>query len=187
MILSSLKRLAINGVELSRLEVNGVEVWSGGYTNLVPTAADADGNAYQGKGYIDGYRLSSGGDLTLQANTATTGFIRCRATDVIRMGGLTFRPTSGHCYLSFYDSGFRLLGSVNIYKDSSSPTGWKNIPRGIVRTIDATSNTPPTETDGVTTFDHYYFSDGLDVAYFRVNGYGGSGAEMIVTVNEEID
>lgn len=51
------------------------------YTNVLATSTDADGSIYQGKGYVDGYRLGSYsgnagvGGLTATANHFTSGFI----------------------------------------------------------------------------------------------------------------
>lgn len=164
-----------------------------GVPNLVPFSVDTDGTTiYNNVGYIEGYRLSSSGDLSTQANTVTTGYIPCKSTDIIQMSGLSFLPTTGYNYLSFYDNNFTLLGSINIAKHNSFESGYQNVVRGIVSHIEGGSqNTIPTVENGVTIFDHYSFnSDADQVAYFRVNGQwnweGGSGAEMIVTKNYNI-
>lgn len=159
-----------------------------GYTNLVPTSIDTDGSVYKGVGYIDGYRLSSSGGISAQTNTVTTGFIPCKSTDLIRMSGASWFPPSGNLYLAFYDASFAVLGSINCYVNSSFTSGYASTARGIVKHKGITSGTTdnhPTQSNGVITFDQYEFTDGSAVAYFRVNGIG-SGADMIVTVNEEI-
>lgn len=159
-----------------------VIVPSGVYTNLVPTAIDTDGSVFDGTGYRDGYRLSSSGSLSTQAGTTTTGFIPVAGTSVIRMGGIPWTPelptdgSSRSSYISFYDASFAVLGSYNVSVTSSAKS---NAPRGIV-----TSATVTTDDNGVTTFTPV-FSDASKIAYVRLNGWG-SGANMIVTVNEEI-
>ena len=183
------KKLSVGGVELKKLAINGVEVWSSGYKNWVPEAIDTNGSIFNGgKGYIDGKRLGSSGSLSDQTNTVTTGFIPCKSTDVIRMAGVSWlSPKSGgYCYLMFHDSSFAVLGSINIYADAGSSTGYKAAYRGCIGLAGSVEQLP-TIINGVTTFDHYIFrSDADKVAYFRVNGIG-SGADMIVTVNEEIE
>lgn len=189
--LSGYKKLVIDGVDLKKLSINGIDIWTSGYKNLVPTSIDTDGNIFNGSGYMDGYTLSlsTAGYLTAQSDTTVTGYISCKSTDVIRMSGLTFRPVaaSASCFLTFYDSDFTLLGSIGCQRSGASNTGYENTPTGIVGALDPSFDTPPSELNGVTTFDHYYFASGEGrVAYFRLNGYGGSGANLIVTVNEEI-
>ena len=180
------KKLTIGGMELKQLFINGIQVWKSGYKNWVKHAIDTDESIYQGgKGYIEGYRLSSGGGLSAQAGTITTGFIPCKPTDVIRLGGVSWYPPSGYCYLAFYDSSFAVLGSINCFPSTASVAvnGYHGVSRGICMFPDSVH---PTIENGVVTFDNYAFSDGSKVAYFRVNGYG-NGADAIVTVNEEIE
>ena len=154
---------------------DGKILWKAGYKNWIPYAIDgANGNIFDGVGYRDGYRLSSSGGLSAQANTFTSGFIPYKSTDIIRMGGVSWVPlANGYCYLAFYDSSFTLLGSVN--QDNNG----NNYYRGIV-----TNATTISTVNSVTMFKPD-FSDGSNVAYFRINGYG-NGADAIVTINEEI-
>lgn len=187
MNLSVYKKISIGGFELKKLELDGETIWERKANNLVPTSIDADGSVYEGNGYIDGYRLGSSGSLSSQADTVTTGFIKCKSTDVIRMYGCDFKPpvVNQYCYLAFYDQSFTLLGSINCYVQTANASGYNNVARGNVsRAVE--TQTLPTVNNGVTTFDHYTFNADADkVAYFRVNGIG-SGANMVVTVNEEI-
>lgn len=175
MDLSTYKSITINGISMKKLTLDGDEIWRRDYVNLVPTAIDTDGSIYQGVGYIEGRRLSSSGGLSSQTNTITSGYIPCKAGDIIRMSGVNWRPqSSGYCYLMFFDSSFGVLGSVN-----ESDTG-NNYYRGIV----ANTTTITTE-NGIITFTPKFSSGSANVAYFRINGYG-SGADMVVTKNEEI-
>jgi len=161
----------------------GVIVPSGVYTNLVPTSIDTDGSVFDGVGYRDGYRFNSSGVLSAQAGTTSTGFIKVNASDVIRMAGnpwlpeYTEAPASGvHSYIVFYDSAFTYLGSYNNTRNQTQTT---QAPRGIV-----TAGSVVTDENGVTTYN-ITFSDSSKIAYVRLNSWG-SGADMIVTVNEEI-
>ena len=171
----NVKKISIEAGDVKQIEVNGVVIWKSGYTNLVPKSIDIDGSIYQGKGYIDGYRLSSNGSLSSQLNTVTTGYIRCKSTDIIRMAGATWKHNNGYTYLSFFDSSFVLLGSINQGSTGDSTA------RGSV-----SGETSITIENGITTFRPVFDSNAASVAYFRLSGQG-SGADMIVTVNEAID
>lgn len=151
-----------------------------GYTNLVPASTDADGNIYNDTGYMDDVRLSSSGTVssTAQAGSATTGFMPYSDLGIIRVKGATWLDTTGHYYVAFYDSDKALLYAV-----SRSGYDDGNV-RGAVITYD--------DATGVTTFDFSGTSDTSEVGdairkavYFRLNAYG-KGADLIVTVNEEI-
>ena len=187
MDLSRFKKLFIGGMELKQLFIGNK------FENKVPTSIDTDKSIYQGKGYIEGYRLSSSGALSSQANTVTTGYIPYKNGDVIRMSGVEWLPTATgtYTYLAFYDASFSLLGSINCQKNANSLTGYVGVGRGIVQfknTPDSGSSSPeiPTQENGVIIMDQFRFiSDADKVAWFRINGYG-SGADMKVSVNEDM-
>lgn len=190
MNLRDFKKLYIGGIELKQLFINGIQVWKSGFKNWVLFSIDTDGSIYQnGKGYLDGYRLSSSGSISAQGNTVTTGFIPCTSTDLIRMAGVTWKSETGYSYLAFYDANFSLLGSLNCYAKSANSSGYASARRGIVAFKNsgyAEADIHPREENGVVIFDHYTFSsDANKVAYFRLSGRG-KGSDMIVTVNEEI-
>lgn len=179
---TKIKKLFIGGMELKQLFIGNK------FDNKVPKSIDMDGSIYQaGKGYIDEYRLSSSGGLSGQANTVTTGFIEYQAGDLIRMSGVDWKPAitseTRYCYLAFYNSQFNVLGSINCFNTTDVSSGYNGIARGICTFKNGINM--PSIANGVTTFDNINFSDTTQIAYFRVNGYG-SGADMIVTVDEEI-
>lgn len=183
---SKIKELTLQGVKLKLLSI------SPKFTNQIKRATESDGITIynSGLGYIDEYRLSSNGSLSSQANTVTTGFIKCNSTSLIRLAGVTWKaPDYGSCYLAFYDSSFTLLGSINHYF-ADDYQAYISTVRGNVKfkTSSATNAlVSPTEQNNVLIFDHYTFkSDADKVAYFRINGIG-VGANMIVSVNEEIN
>ncbi len=151
---------------------------STGYTNLVPTSTDTDGSIYNGTGYKDNVRLSSSGGVssTAQNGSVTTGFIPCTNKDVLRIKGAEWlTATNGHYYLIFYneDKTKKIEVSAETYNAGVVGTGF---------TYD--------EATGVTTFDFRKtslvtsgYADGA--IFIRINAYG-KGADLIVTVNEEI-
>lgn len=147
------------------------------YTNLVPTSIDTDGSIYNGTGYKDNVRLSSSGSVsgTAQTGSVVTGFIPFTNTDVIRIKGAKWRNMTeeqgGHWYIAFYNSNKTLLIAV---ADSAYESTYAT---SVSVTYD--------ESTGVTTFDITDDSFQTNTAYFRINAYG-NGADLIVTVNEEI-
>lgn len=157
-----------------------------GYTNLVPTSTDVDGSVYNGTGYKDNARLSSSGGVsgTAQNGSVVTGFIPFKNTDVIRMKGATWAHRNGeHYYFSLYSSGKTLISKG--YTSAEAWTGDAAYQTQLQVTYDAAT--------GVTTFqiiDPSGITGDLRVAaqnaaYLRINAYG-KGADLIVTVNEEI-
>ena len=183
---SKIKELTLQGVKLKLLSI------SPKFTNQIKKATESDGTTIYngGLGYIDGYRLSSSGELSIQSDTVTTGFIRCNSNSLIRLAGVTWEAAGGgNCYLSFYDSSFGLLGSINHYYSSDERT-FVSTARGNVKIKTSSTDTAiisPTKQNNTLIFDHYTFkSDADKVAFFRINGVG-KGADMMVSVDEEIN
>ena len=183
---SKIKELTLQGVKLKLLSI------SPKFTNQIKRATESDGTTIYngGLGYIDGYRLSSSGSLSSQANTVTTGFIKCNSSSLIRIAGVTWEPTgSGDCYLAFYDSSFTLLGSINYYY-ATDEGAFVSTVRGNVKFKTSSSTTAkisPTKQNGTLVFDQYTFKTDADkVAHFRINGFG-KGSDMMVSINEEIN
>ena len=159
------------------------------YTNLVPTATDTDGSIYNGVGYKDNVRLSSSGGVSgsAQANTVTTGFMPFKNTDVIRMKGAEWLGAStkytGHYYINLYDANKAFItgGGMASSTYDADPGG----PSQLSVTYD--------EVTGVTTFSIVnpdgatggFRAAAKKASYFRINAYG-RGADLIITVNEEI-
>ncbi len=168
----------------------------GGYTNLVPTATDADGAVYNGNGYLDGSYLhySTYAD-TAQSGFVVTGFIPFTYTDTIRMSGVTWTATNKSC-IAFYDANKKPLGNY-IGNDYVNPASANLSSEGIAISCMASNSTVTVE-NGVTTFtNHFIAADstntsggshgraGHHIKYVRISAQG-SGADMVVTVNEEI-
>lgn len=130
-----------------------------GYTNLIDTV-----------GYTDGYRLStSTGELKDQDGYTTTGIIDISGTGgqeaVVRTKGVDFNTaTRGYAAIASFNSSGTFLAATYL-----------NTPfNGITTEFDENGNMTMT-----------YSADGTASRYFKICGYG-SGADLIVTLNEEI-
>ena len=182
---SDLKKLTIGGVELKQLFINGVQVWKAiSFTNLVPLSTDTDGTIYNGTGYKDNVRLSSSGGISSSAQngSTTTGFIPFGGdTDIIRLKGVEWiyakTNYTGHYYFNFYDSNKKFL----TYISSQAIEDLSHIITGV------------RDENGIETFDFnesYGTTNSTlqlirQASYIRITAYG-KGADMIVTINEEI-
>lgn len=182
MDLSVYKSLRINGVELVKLVIGGVVAWAKKtYTNLVPLSTDTDGSIFNGVGYKDNVRLSSSGGISgsSQNGSVTTGFIPWGGdADILRLKGVEWVADGKHYYVNFYNEAKAFLDyfSANMADGGSYDH---------VVTV--------TRENGVTTYVwnvDYGTSNTLlqhvrAAKYIRITARG-NGADMIVTVNEEI-
>ena len=184
---SGIKKLTIGGVELVKLFINDVQVWAmKTFTNQVPISTDTDGSIFNKVGYKENVRLSSSGSISgsAQNGSVTTGFIPFKNTDIIRLKGATWLGTEsvGHYYFYLYKNKSPLTDG---YASASSMAD-ANVKSQLSVTYDSAT--------GVTTF---YIIDptgdtgairasAKQATHFRINAYG-KGADMIVTINEEID
>ena len=186
MIFTDVKKLFIPEGEVRKIECGGVLLWKGGYTNQVPLSIDTNGSIFNGKGYIDGYRLNSSGTTTAEGGTTATGYIPCTPEDTVRMAGVSWVPKAPayYCYISFFDANFKKLAHINNYRDSAIANGVSNMTAGTVLTNKFAAHNITQDENGVWTFDLDYQSS-ASFAYIRISGFG-AGADMIVTINEEI-
>jgi hypothetical protein len=102
-------------------EISLTEIWkSPYYLNWVPASTENDGDTVynNGTGFIEGYRLSSSGALKSQTGAVASGFIPANRGDVIRMSGAVWGTDvdEGYSYIQYYDSSFKVIGSVNKYE-----------------------------------------------------------------------
>ena len=180
---STLKELSIPEGAVNKIEAGGVVLWEKlwGYKNWVPYSTESDGKTIYngGLGYKDGYRLRSGGAEGESAGVTITGFIPFVKGDKLYIyppfnGGNTWNT------VNFYDSSFAHLGQIT---DSGMCYGFCT--KAFKTTLDG----------GVSVLDisAVTVSDVAKVAYVRIgNNIGNgdnaitSGAEMIITKNEEI-
>lgn len=174
--------VSIEGVT-GNIVITAAAVESGpNYTNVLPTATDADGSIYGGKGYQYGYRLSSGGTPSGSNQSYTTGFIPCKVGDVVRLQNIAFGSdvsviTTGNQRLAFYDENKALVLLINSSSTAdaefsvvrNSENGWTQF------TVPASSNWNGAGTS----------TDLSGVRFFRMNGTY-MGDDSIITVNEEI-
>ena len=140
------------------------------YHNLVPTAVDSSGASAP---YTDGKALSSSGTTSDMNGFVTTGFIPFDggASHVYRIGGDGISWNTYGCRIAWYKADYSLKGS---------PTNYDKIGVSIYY---------PTKVEDANAAAA--FSTDINVsppqgaAYFRVSAKG-SGANLIVTLDEEI-
>jgi hypothetical protein len=171
-----------------------------GYTNLVPTSTDTDGNVFNGMGYQDGYCLAyaeSGATLTAQSGYTVTGFIPYKHTDLIRMSGVTWSSANKSC-ITFYDANKKPLANY-IGNGYTNPAKATYTSEGIlVNCLESKEKQSVTTANGVTTFNMDFVDKdttntsggasgraGYHIKYVRISAQG-NGADMVITVNEEI-
>lgn len=192
---ANIKSMAIPQGNVKMLRINGVMVWQSGasepdvpdvpaYTNRVPLSTDTDGSIYNGTGYKDNARLSSSGGVSgsAQNGSVTTGFIPYSATDVVRMYGVEWLGATanygGHFYINFYDSSkkFKTYVSAQAYVGNYDHVIFITRDENGVETI-------------ITNAEYGSSNSFLNLvrqsSYIRITARG-KGADMIVTVNEEI-
>ena len=186
MNLADYKKLSIDGIELKKLTINGVLAWAAKtFTNQVPISTDTDGSIFNKVGYKENVRLSSSGGISSSAQngSVTTGFIPWYGdTTILRLKGVEWVNTygNGHHYVNFYDSNKKFLTytSADIYSG-----------RGIDHIITITR-----DSNGIETFDfnesygtsNTFLQDVRKASFIRITARG-KGADMIVTINEEIE
>lgn len=156
------------------------------YTNLVPTSIDTDGSVFNSTGYQDGLRLTYEGTTTSHDCSTVTGFIPVKAGDIVRIAGVEWY-SSGVNFVCAYDSSFNILTNLyNTFKTTSDSCAF-----------DGNNCSVFNDTDALIKIGDKDFSNAANkIAYIRVssagtqtsqnNGLRQLGANMIVTVNEEI-
>ena len=141
------------------------------YTNLVPTAVDSSGASAP---YTDGKYLGSNGAPSDMSGFVTTGFIPFDggAEHIYRIGGDGITWNTYGCRIAWYKADFSIKGS---------PTNYDKIGVSIYY---------PTKVEDANAAAA--FSTDANVAppqgasYFRVSAKG-SGTNLIITLDEEID
>lgn len=157
------------------------------FTNLVPTSIDTDGSIFNGVGYMDGYRGNSSGTVSALAGCTVTGLIPFNPdTDTVRIAGVDRSESALKDKNAGYVAVFREDRTIIAF---SNPSGaavsgfcWENYPYGFVDEDGAYVICRPSKTECY--LEHFYNSDKA-AKYIRLCGMG-SGANMIVTINEEI-
>ena len=189
---STLKKLVIPEGEVTKITSGTTVLWEAiTFTNQVPISTDTDGSIFNGTGYKENVRLSSSGGISgsAQNGSVTTGFMPFKNTDVFRLKGAEWVDMSSahsghHFYFNLYDANKKFI------TDGAIPTSSYSIDSGVRSQFSAVYDA----TTGVTTFSFINPDGGTGsiraaakkASYFRINAYG-KGADMIVTINEEID
>lgn len=175
------KSMTIPEGTVKKIEVGGVVLWKSGYTNLVPLSTETDGKTIYngGKGYKDGYRVRSGGAEGGSTYCTCTGYIPYKQGDKLYI----YPPFTGlntENAINFYDSDFKCLGQIT---DAGNVYGFCN----------STFKTKVENGVSVLDISAVTVSGVADIAYVRITNRikssGAaiqSGAEMIITKNEEI-
>lgn len=162
---------------------DGLVLWKAGYVNQVPLSIDADGTIYNnGLGYKDGYRVRSGGAESVQSYGSVTGYIPLKIGDTLRIWP-PFDGGNTHNTINFYDASFTNLGQVTDF----------GVGYGICSGKYALYKTAVV--DGASTLTLTSEHD-ASIRYVRITNRIGTtegvapvvttGADMIVTINEEI-
>ena len=190
MNLSGFKKLKIDGIELKKLTIDGVLAWAAKtFTNQVPISTDTDGSIFNKVGYIENRRLSSSGGLSgsAQNGSVTTGFIPFPDGDktVIRMKGVewlnAYPNYGGHYYIQFYRADKTVLGDY-MYLASEDVATISHIVT-VTRDANRVETVVWNQTYGNT---NSFLNEVRTTAKFiRITAHG-KGADMIVTINEEI-
>ena len=141
------------------------------YTNLVPTAVDSSGASAP---YTDGKYLGSNGAPSDMSGFVTTGFIPFDggAEHVYRIGGDGIAWNTYGCRIAWYQANYSLKGSPVSYEKIGSsiyyPSKVEDANAAAAFSTDA-NVAPPN-----------------GAAFFRVSAKG-SGANLIITLDQEID
>ena len=186
---TKLKKLTIGGVELKQLFINGIQIWKAiTFTNQVPISTDTDGSIFNGVGYIDNRRLSSSGSLSSSAQngSVTTGFIPWYGdTTYLRMKGVewlnSYMDGNGVCYIIPYDASKKAYGGVYL-SAGEYRGGNQNHVVSVTRDANGVETVKFSETYGTSNTMLQKFRE---ASFIRITAYG-KGANMIVTINEEI-
>lgn len=144
------------------------------YTNQVTISTDADGNVFNGAGYKDGYRLNSSGAEAEYRGYTTTGFIPFTKGQTIRIGGEGIMYDSYGCALRCYDTSKTVIADIGIDYNNVGDTAYGTW---------TTEETSVFCLDPVDSFPYKFSGKNL---YIRISAKG-SGANLIVTLDEKID
>ena len=180
---SKVKKLLIPEGIVKEIVSAGVTLWQS-FTNQVPISTDTDGSIFNGVGYKENVRLSSSGGISSSAQngSVTTGFIPWYGdTTYLRMKGVEWlnAHTSGHYYVNYYDANKKFL----VYHSSGEYSGGgQNHVVTVTRDNNGIETIKWSETYGTT---NTMLQSVRKAKFIRITAKG-KGANMIVTINEEI-
>ena len=138
-------------------------------TNQIPISTDADGNIYNGIGYKEKMYMSTGSESG-NVTTDLTGFIPCKAGDILRMKNIPFNTTVAECRLTFFKSDKTYIAQALVGSYYIMDTDLLGVKDADGNYIEFTLRSK-------------FVSD--DCAFVRISA-ANITAESIVTINEEI-
>lgn len=183
--------VAVSGSTINIASVTGnivitataVESPTGGnYTNLVPKATTTPGGTeiYDGKGYKDGYYVSSGQNFNADAACVAVGFIPFKTDDVIyiRCPNADITTNSHVRFYTYYSDGDTQLLSATLASVDADEFNWVNGNGTVMATVNRLGERYYKLTPSVSEYtgNHYY----------RISLYG-TGEGLIITHNEPIE
>lgn len=139
-------------------------------TNVLTTAFTHNSTNYNAIGYEDGMRLSVSSGTTKAADgRVTIGYCPISKGDIVRIKGLTYATSSdGTVAIARYDSAKTFISANILYTGNTTPLN------GLSCTFD--------NDNAMLTIKIGDISNGL----LRLTGIGSTGADCVVTINEEI-
>lgn len=182
---STVKAVSIAEGVVTKIVAAGKTLWEAiTFTNQVPISTDTDGSVFNGVGYKDNVRLSSSGGISSSAQngSTTTGFIPWYGdTTYLRMKGVEWKNATanygGHFYVNAYDANKKFLD----YLSSQNYGDFAHIVT-VTRDANGVETVKFNEEYGTTNTLLQHFRS---AKFIRITAYG-KGADMIVTINEEI-
>ena len=183
---STVKKLTIPEGEVIKITSGNNVLWEAiTFTNQVPISTDTDGSIFNGVGYKENVRLSSSGGISgsAQNGSVTTGFIPFPNGDktVIRMKGVEWKDATtnykGHYYINCYDANKKFLD----YLAAAELGSYAHIVTA-TRDSNGIETVKFSETYGTSNTKLQNFRN---ASFIRITAYG-KGADMIVTIDEEI-
>lgn len=194
---STVKKITIPEGVVKKIVCAGVELWKS-FTNQVRQSIGSDKQPFNGGlGYWNGQELSgSSGSQRAGANYTCTGFIPVKQGDTIRIKGCNWYSTKATNYIVAYTADFGHWGTTQTngthYSNTTNNPTNLNIEdkwgAGVGGMLDITSDVSTI----VIAKNKAGATDGFArIAYIRISARGDGtgkvdGADLIVTVNEEI-
>lgn len=193
---SQVKKIVIPEGEVKQISCNGTVLWKAiSYTNQVTKSIGSDKKPFNGGlGYYNGQELSgSSGSQRSGTNTTVTGFIPVKQGDVIRIKGCNWYSTKKNNYIVAYNSSFGHWSTTQTqgthYYNTTNNPGKQTIES---ETYGGSLDIQSDVSTIVIAQNPSWGDKGFEnIAYIRISVQGDGtstvdGADLIVTVNEEI-
>lgn len=179
----NVKSVKFAGKTVTKLQLAGKTIWelvTKTYTNLVRTSVDVDDSIYNGNGYKTEYRLSSttGKESSGGTSGTLTGFIKVRPGNVVRfasLGDIINWPYS------------HATNIIHCYNSSKTTVGYV-MGKGTYSGVFTADNSKVVEEEYRRKY-RITVPDDSSIEWIRICVYGPNGAvgaDLVVTINEEI-